>query len=92
MLVGSPYFISPELIKGNYSKKSDMWSLGVMLFLFLSGWYPFNGTTEEEVFRSIQSGKYSFMFWDHVSMEAKELISSLLVVEPEERLRCEQAL
>ena len=49
-IVGSPYFISPEMIKGSYDKKSDMWSLGVMLFVFLSGWYPFMGQTEEELF------------------------------------------
>lgn len=42
--VGTPYFIAPEIISGNYGKECDIWSLGVVMFFFLSCTYPFNGT------------------------------------------------
>jgi calcium-dependent protein kinase len=42
-LAGTPYFISPEILKGTYGKECDMWSLGVLMFLLLSGDFPFDG-------------------------------------------------
>ena len=52
-LAGTPYFISPEVLKGVYGRECDMWSLGVLLFLLLSGTYPFVGESRAEVFDHI---------------------------------------
>lgn len=55
-LAGTPYFISPEVLKGRYGKECDMWSLGVLLFLLLSGDFPFDGPNRAEVFEKISKG------------------------------------
>ena len=55
-LAGTPYFISPEVLKGVYGKECDMWSLGVLLYILLSGEFPFNGDSRAEVFGKIQGG------------------------------------
>lgn len=49
-VAGTPYFISPEVLSGNYGKECDVWSFGVVLYLMLSGKYPFDGTNRNEVF------------------------------------------
>jgi calcium-dependent protein kinase len=52
-LAGTPYFISPEILNGVYGKECDMWSLGVLLFLLLSGDFPFDGDNRTELFDKI---------------------------------------
>lgn len=59
-LAGTPYFISPEILKGVYGKECDMWSIGVIMFIVLSGDFPFDGDSWAEVFDKIQFGKYGF--------------------------------
>lgn len=57
-IVGTPYYVAPEVLKGNYSSKCDMWSLGVLFYIMLSGYLPFNGETAEEVYAKVLEGKY----------------------------------
>ena len=52
-LAGTPYFISPEILKGMYGRECDMWSLGVLLYLLLSGDFPFDGENRAELFTKI---------------------------------------
>lgn len=79
-LAGTPYFISPEVLKGVYGKECDMWSLGVLLYILLSGEFPFNGDSRTEVFSKIQKGHISFKksVWRQVSAEGQNMISRLL--------------
>lgn len=44
-IAGTPYFIAPEVLSGKYGKECDIWSLGVVLHLMLTGSYPFNGSS-----------------------------------------------
>ncbi len=70
-----------------------MWSLGVVLYIVLGGYRPFRGEPEE-VMKQIRYGEYDFhkKYWGHVSMEAKELISRMLTVDPSERISAGDAL
>ena len=79
-MAGTPYFISPDVLKGRYGKECDMWSLGVLLFLILSGDFPFDGPNRADVFDKIQKGKISFgsKAWKKISDEAKDLIARLI--------------
>ena len=42
-IIGSPYYIPPEVLKGNYTMKCDVWSMGIILYVMIIGAYPFNG-------------------------------------------------
>lgn len=52
-VAGTPYFIAPEVLTGDYGKECDIWSYGVVLFLVLSAQYPFDGNSRAEVFAKI---------------------------------------
>lgn len=92
---GTPFFVSPEiLMRQPYDQQSDMWSVGCIIFLLLSGNLPFMGRSQKELFRKIVSGKYEFKEadWANVSPDAKDLVQKLLVLNPDERITSSQAL
>lgn len=93
-LAGTPYFISPEILKGVYSHQCDLWSFGILLYLILSGSYPFSGETRPEVFDRIQydEPKFKGKSWSNISYEAKDLIVQMLEKNPKKRITAEKAL
>ena len=93
-MVGTPYYIAPEVIDGNYTYSCDVWSLGIILHIMLSGYMPFSGSTDEEVFRSIKKGKLSFEnpVWEKVTPPGKDLILKLLEPDENKRLTAAEAL
>ena len=78
--VGTLYYISPEIIKGNYDEKCDIWACGVILYILLCGYPPFNAPSDKEVYNIISQVKYDFNqpIWKNVSKYAKELIKNML--------------
>ena len=80
--VGTLYYISPEIIKGNYDEKCDIWACGVILYILLCGYPPFNGSSDKEVYNIITQVKYDFNqpMWKNVSKYAKELIKNMLTL------------
>ena len=78
--VGTLYYISPEIIKGNYDEKCDIWACGVILYILLAGYPPFSGNTDKEVYNLITNIKYDFEKdrWKNISKYAKELIKNML--------------
>jgi len=92
---GTPGYIAPEVVQRiGHGKPVDMWALGVITYILLSGYTPFYGETQEDLFTAILDGDYSFddESWSHISSEAKDFISKLLVLDPEKRMRVEEAL
>ena len=92
---GTPGYVAPEILEGiAYDTKSDMWSLGVIIYILLGGYPPFIEQNQRELFRKIRKGNYEFHeeYWGSVSADAKDLISCLLTVQPAKRLSADQAL
>lgn len=86
-VVGTPGYIAPEIISSKeHSFPVDFWSLGAVLFEFLTGVPPFNRETERETYAAILSGKCNYSLLEGVSNEAIDLIKKLLVVDPANRL------
>ena len=90
--VGTPYTVAPEVISGSYDERCDIWAIGVITFLLLSGEPPFGGCGGPEplmlVRSNILNGSFSFEpaeVWDLVSQGARSFIKSLLVVNPKHR-------
>ncbi|XP_030387654.1 titin homolog isoform X3 [Scaptodrosophila lebanonensis] len=95
VLFGTPEFIPPEIISYDpIGFQSDMWSVGVICYVLLSGLSPFMGDTDVETFSNITRADYDFddEAFDCVSQEAKDFISNLLVYRKEERLTALQCL
>lgn len=90
---GTPYYISPEVLMGNYDVSCDMWSAGCMLYILLCGYPPFYGDDNKEILEMVQKGIFDFdgEEWDEVSSEAKDLIKKL-ICKPERRLTAQEAL
>jgi calcium-dependent protein kinase len=78
--VGTIYYMSPEVIKGNYDEKCDIWACGVILYTLLAGYPPFNGQTDKDIYNMISKMSFDFEqpVWKGVSKYAKELIKKML--------------
>ncbi len=87
--VGTPHYMAPECVHNKNSDfKSDMWSLGCLLFQLITGFPPFRGGSEYLIFKKSIEGEYTFP--EIVPDDAKDLIEKLIVVDPEKRLTMEE--
>jgi serine/threonine protein kinase len=86
-VVGTPYYVAPEV----YSEECDLWSMGVVLFILLSGNVPFVGNNPAELLDRVATAKYEIdpAVWDPVSENAKDLVKNLQVKDPTKRLTTE---
>ena len=93
-IVGSSYYIAPEVLRQRYNKECDLWSVGVILYMFIVGHAPFDGCDDEEITANIQKGIYrkDDRRWKKASREVKDLIQKLLIYQPKKRLTAIQAL
>ena len=91
---GTAYYIAPEVLKGDYDEKCDIWSCGVIFYILLCGYPPFNAETDEEIFSAVLKGEFVFPEeeWNSVSEEAKNLIKKMLVLDPKKRISALEAL
>ncbi|KAG5058484.1 hypothetical protein AAZX31_05G185100 [Glycine max] len=93
-VVGSPYYVAPEVLRKHYGPESDVWSAGVILYILLSGVPPFWAESEPGIFRQILLGKLDFQSepWPSVSDSAKDLIRKMLDQNPKTRLTAHEVL
>ena len=93
-LVGSSYYIAPEVLKKHYNEKCDIWSLGVIMYILLSARPPFGGRDDDDIMERVATGIYDLESppFDKVSKSALDLIRKLLTMDPKERINAEQAL
>jgi len=91
---GTPYYVAPQVLAGKYDASSDLWSLGVIMFVVLCGYPPFYGDTDADVLAKVRLGNFTFnpQEWKKVSEDAKILIKALLKMNPRDRYTAEQAL
>lgn len=95
LLYGVPEFVSPEAAnKEGTGLGHDMWSVGIITYILLSGRSPFLGAHDRETLTRIQEGKWSFdeSWWKNISIEARDFISKLLVYQAEGRMDVHAAL
>ncbi|CAL9056178.1 unnamed protein product [Musa banksii] len=93
-VVGSPYYVAPEVLCKLYGPESDVWSAGVILYILLSGVPPFWAETEAGIFRRILQGRLDFESqpWPGISDSAKDLIRNMLCRDPRKRYTAHQVL
>ncbi|NXX89182.1 DCLK3 kinase, partial [Centropus bengalensis] len=94
---GTPTYVAPEILaEKGYGLEVDMWAAGVILYILLCGFPPFRSQDrdQEELFQIIQLGHYEFLspYWDNISAAAKDLITRLLIVDPQKRYTARQVL
>ncbi|XP_059315358.1 calcium-dependent protein kinase 17-like [Lycium ferocissimum] len=93
-IVGSAYYIAPEVLKRRYGPEVDIWSVGVMLYILLSGVPPFWAETEHGIFNAILRGHIDFSSdpWPSISHGAKDIVRKMLTTDPKQRLTAIQVL
>jgi serine/threonine protein kinase len=89
---GTPNYVAPEVLqeKGYSGLAADVWSCGVILYVMLAGYLPFEDDSMNGLFAKIERGTYSCPH--HFSVGAKNLITRMMVVDPNKRIRVEQIL
>ena len=93
-VIGSSYYIAPEVLLKSYNEKCDLWSCGVIMYILLSASPPFSGKGDSEIIENIKRGFYDIetKVWQKISNEAKNLIKNLLEKNIGIRISAEEAL
>ncbi|WVZ25765.1 hypothetical protein V8G54_004309 [Vigna mungo] len=93
-IVGSAYYVAPEVLHRAYSTEADIWSVGVIAYILLCGSRPFWARTESGIFRAVLRATPSFDEppWPSLSDEAKDFVKRLLNKDPRKRMTAAQAL
>lgn len=100
--VGTPFYVSPETIDSNHPmhnartgeilKAADMWAMGTIVFVLITGKLPFPGRKHKDIFKNITRCKYKFHDSLLVSDLVKDFIGGLLQLDPSKRMTCSEAL
>ncbi|XP_078433052.1 CDPK-related kinase [Wolffia australiana] len=93
-IVGSAYYVAPEVLHRSYTTEADVWSIGVVAYILLCGSRPFWARTESGIFRAVLKAEPTFDEppWPSLSNEAKDFVKRLLSKDPRRRMSAAQAL
>ncbi|XAR61610.1 Non-specific serine/threonine protein kinase [Bertholletia excelsa] len=93
-LVGTAFYVAPEVLNRKYGKEIDVWSAGVILYILLSGFPPFWAQKEQDIFKEILKGQIDFETqpWPSISAGAKNLVRKMLSMDPRKRISAAEAL
>ncbi|KAK1360801.1 Calcium-dependent protein kinase [Heracleum sosnowskyi] len=93
-IVGSAYYVAPEVLRRKYGKEIDIWSAGVILYILLSGVPPFWAETEKGIFDAVLKGDIDFESepWPKISNSGKDLVRKMLTQDPKKRITSAQVL
>lgn len=85
---GTPYYIAPEVLNNRYDEKCDLWSIGVILYILLCGYPPFNGANDDQITKKVKEGIFRTddEEWAGISKDAIDLVNKLLAYKPEDRI------
>ena len=92
---GTPGYVCPEVLEGKkYGIECDYWSIGCVSFVVLSGTMPFWSDDNYRLYEKIRKGKWEFesKAWVHVSDQAKDFVTKILVKDPSQRMNCDQMM
>lgn len=91
--VGTIYTMAPEVLKGNYTEKADIWSIGVIAYMLLSSQMPFYGRKRRHIVEQILDCQFNFRGrrWKRISAQAKSFVEDLLIFDPDERCTAQEA-
>ena len=91
---GTPYYIAPEILAGEYNEKCDIWSCGVIMYILLCGRPPFDGENDDEILENVSKAVYkvSGPIWSRVSVEGIDMIKKMLCFDIEKRIGAAAAI
>ena len=92
--IGTSYYIAPEVLKESYDQKCDVWSCGVIMYILLCGYPPFNGNTNNDIYNAIKNNLPYFHGedWKEIKPEAIDLLQNMLNKNPAKRFSAEKCL
>ena len=93
-ILGTPYYVAPEVLQGEYDEKCDIWSIGALTYIMLCGDPPFKGNSNHEIFNKIlrEDIKFSSKKWEKISDDAKNFVKNCLIKIPDKRPNAIQCL
>jgi len=93
---GTQEYVAPEILSSHpaYDVSCDMWTVGVIVFIMLGGYYPFRAKKEADILKKIRYGEFKFhsKYWKGISDDAKDMVKQMLEVNPDERITAADAL